>query len=100
MTTLNAYLLSVLPWVWLVVGAYVLSVIVGHFVAGEGMQLMRKVATPCLPRKRKWIDVFLGSTERAIATTLVIGAPSQLSLFIGGWVALKMAVNWQRKAGD
>lgn len=48
----------------------------------------------------RWLDFWLGATERSIATCLVIWAPGALAGFIGGWVALKFAANWQRRAVD
>ncbi len=47
------------------------------------------------------LDFWLGTTERAVAVTLVWLVPSHqlftaLSSFIGGWVALKFAANWKR----
>jgi hypothetical protein len=44
-----------------------------------------------------WITLFGGATERAIALTLVLMAPSYLPSFIGGWVLLKFAIGWQRE---
>ena len=32
-----------------------------------------------------------------MATTLVVLAPSYLAPFVGGWIALKYAANWQKK---
>jgi hypothetical protein len=40
---------------------------------------------------------FFGSTERAVALTLVLMAPAYLPAFIGGWVVLKFAIGWQRQ---
>jgi len=40
---------------------------------------------------------FIGVTERAVALTLVLWAPPYLPTFIGGWVALKFALGWQRE---
>jgi len=95
----NAYLLSVLPWGWLAAVAYLLSLGGGWVIAGAGVYYMRRL----IDQRRdflRWTDVFVGCTERAIATTLVILAPPLLPGFIGGWVALKFAANWQRKVGD
>jgi len=47
----------------------------------------------------RWINLWVGGTERAIATTLVIWAPDILAGFVGGWVLLKVAANWQRRSG-
>jgi hypothetical protein len=46
------------------------------------------------------LDLWLGGAERAIATTLVFYAPKYLVVFIGAWVALKLALGWQRRAGS
>lgn len=45
----------------------------------------------------RWLDVWVGFTERAIATTLFIWAPKQLPLFIGGWIVAKLAAAWSRQ---
>jgi hypothetical protein len=42
-----------------------------------------------------WGTFFLGSTERLITVALVLLAPSYLPSFIGGWVALKVALGWK-----
>jgi hypothetical protein len=42
-----------------------------------------------------WGTLFLGSTERLAAIALVVWAPSYLPSFIGGWVALKVALGWK-----
>ena len=43
------------------------------------------------------LDLFVGSTERAVALTLVLYSPPYLAAFIGGWVVLKFAIGWQRR---
>jgi hypothetical protein len=48
------------------------------------------------PRFIEWLTFFGGVTERAVALTLVLKAPSYLPAFIGGWVLLKFAIGWQR----
>jgi hypothetical protein len=45
----------------------------------------------------KWMDFWLGSTERLTTTALVIWSPKNLPAFIGAWVALKFASNWKRQ---
>ena len=40
------------------------------------------------------LDLWVGITERAVATTMVIWAPKLLPLFIGGWVTAKLAAGW------
>jgi hypothetical protein len=37
----------------------------------------------------------LGSTERLVATALVVWAPAYLAGFIGGWILLKFALGWR-----
>ena len=44
----------------------------------------------------KPLDFWVGATERATATTLVLVAPGYVAAFAGGWIALKLAVKWQR----
>jgi hypothetical protein len=81
------------------VGAYVLSVLGGYVLVGTCMYLMRR--TVGLERPFfEWLDLYVGGTERLVATTLVILAPSYLPAFIGGWVVLKLASNWQRLPGE
>jgi hypothetical protein len=46
-----------------------------------------------------WSVFWLGSTERAIATTLYVFAPAQLPVFIAGWSAAKIAAGWGRLTG-
>jgi hypothetical protein len=47
-----------------------------------------------------WMLLIFGSTERAVALTLVLMAPAYLPAFIGGWVLLKFALGWQRERND
>ncbi|WP_271079488.1 hypothetical protein [Aurantiacibacter sp. MUD61] len=47
----------------------------------------------------RMMTFYVGGVERMITLTLVLWAPAQLPLFIGGWIALKMAANWQRQKG-
>jgi hypothetical protein len=50
------------------------------------------------PRRfSEWVDFWICCTERFVATSLVIVAPSYLPAFIRGWVALKFALNWKRR---
>jgi hypothetical protein len=46
------------------------------------------------------LDWSLGILERAITTTLIIWAPTLAAPFIGGWVALKFAANWEKRDVD
>jgi hypothetical protein len=69
----------------------------GWLVVGTCLYLMRWA---CLGRPSSFIDlsvIFLGATERGVALTLVLFAPSYLAGFIGGWVALKFALGWKRE---
>jgi hypothetical protein len=42
------------------------------------------------------LEFWLGSVERLVATTMFVWSVSYLPAFIGAWVALKLAANWQR----
>ena len=77
---------------WL--GACVLSALLGDWLAENSVRLLREKAK--LKHEKNELVFWLGATERAAATTLVVFAPSYLPAFIGGWVALKFAVGWQR----
>jgi len=48
------------------------------------------------PDKSKALDLWIGCTERAVATTMVIIAPAYVGGFILAWVGAKLAANWQR----
>ncbi len=79
--------------------AYLLSTLVGGVVVGGVVKLMWATTG----RKREWfrpMDIWVGVTERAIATTLFIWAPTQLAFFIGGWVAAKLAAGWGKRTDD
>jgi hypothetical protein len=76
---------------------YLVSVFGGWLVVGGVMYLVRRQIG--YPRPfYKPLDLWLGGVERAIATTLTIFAPNLLAAFVGGWVVLKMATNWQRSS--
>ena len=78
------------------VGVYTLSVAGGWLIAGTGVYWMRR----SIKHRReffRWVDIWVGGAERAVATTLVIFAPAQLPVFVGAWVALKFAANWKRR---
>jgi hypothetical protein len=48
----------------------------------------------------KWLDFWLGTTERAVVWALYAWwEPDRLSWFIGAWVGLKFAANWKRQTG-
>ena len=78
--------------------AYVLSLAGGWLIAGIGVYFMRKSLGKPRPFFR-WIDIWIGFTERAIATSLILFVPgyNYLAAFIGGWMGLKFAANWQRQ---
>lgn len=74
--------------------AYFLSIIGGHIAVVSLINVIRTIARQ--PDKSKALDFCIGGTERAVATTLVIMAPGYVAPFIGAWVALKIAANWER----
>ena len=79
--------------------AYFGSVVVGWILTGLCMVLMRYSLKQ--PQKFTWLkDLYIGGTERLIATTLTIAAPGLLPGFIGAWMAFKIAAHWQREAGE
>lgn len=81
---------------WYAIGVYAVSIVGGWLIVSMILWVMSRSAG--LPRPfSEWIDFWLGGTERAVATTLVIVAPKYLSSFIGAWVALKLAANWNRQ---
>ncbi|MEP7031389.1 MAG: hypothetical protein ABI830_10690 [Pseudolabrys sp.] len=76
--------------------AYFLSIVVGSVIVNQCLYFIRK--TSGVPQSGfKWLDFWIGGTERAIATTLYLLAQQHLPVFIGGWVALKFAANWKRQ---
>ena len=79
--------------------AYLLSILGGWLIAGTFVYFMRKSIGKPRPFFR-WLDVWLGGAERFVATTLILFQPRYLAPFIGGWVALKFAANWQRRQVD
>jgi hypothetical protein len=80
--------------------AYLVACFAGHLVVAALLYGMRRVT---LKRRPELSDLwelsvfFIGVTERAVALTLVLWAPPYLPSFIGGWVALKFALGWQRE---
>jgi hypothetical protein len=77
--------------------AYLVVCVVGHFVVAVLLYGMRRVTLNRRPEFWDWSVFFIGATERAVALTLVLLAPPYLPPFIGGWVALKFALGWQRE---
>ena len=81
------------------VGVYALSIVGGHLIAGSCIYLIRVTVKQPL-ETFTWLVFWVGGTERAVATTLVLFAPHYLPAFIGGWIALKFAANWQRRSEE
>jgi hypothetical protein len=83
-------------------GAYLLTCVGGWLAVACALWGMRRLVLdknrpPFIDR----VGILVGVTERAVALTLVLMAPSYLPSFIGGWVLLKFAIGWQReKHGD
>jgi len=78
-----------------VAALYVLGPPLGFFVVGLCMAFMRR--TSGLKRvSLKWIDFWLGTSERYVAMLLFAYRADQLPWFIGAWVSLKFAANWKR----
>ena len=74
---------------------YTVSVVGGYYAVKLLLFVIRK--TTRQDQKAHPFDFWLGGTERAVVTTLVILAPSYVAAFIGAWIALKIAANWQRR---
>jgi hypothetical protein len=75
---------------------YLVSVFIGHIVIATLMHCMRRLVG--IERDFwRWSDFFIGATERLMATTLVIFAPSYLPAFIGGWVKIGRKLAATRK---
>lgn len=82
-----------------IVGVYLLSIFGGWLICGPALWVMYK----SIGQSRAvfaWISFWVGAAERAVATTLVILAPGVLAPFVGGWIVLKIAANWQRRTGE
>lgn len=88
--------------------AYLVSIVGGFLVTGPLVLLMRKTGGIesgkednfyGISTMYSWSLFWLGSTERGIATTLFIFAPTQLPVFIAGWSAAKIAAGWGRTKG-
>ena len=65
----------------------------------SGIDSTKAGETYKLSKVYNWSIFWLGSTERGIATTLFVYAPAQLSVFIAGWSAAKIAAGWGRTTG-
>jgi hypothetical protein len=81
-----------------IIVAYLISILAGHFIVDAILRLARWHLGH--RDKGKFSDIWIGGTERAIATTLVWFAPGYVAPFIGAWIALKIAANWGRLKGD
>jgi hypothetical protein len=80
----------------IICSAYVLSIGFGWLVAGIGVYLMRRSIG--YPREFfRPLDIYVGGCERIVVTTLVMFAPKYVPVFIGGWIVLKFAANWERR---
>ena len=88
---------------WLAV--YFLSCIGGAILAEAWMNFSSKAVAKHISKhfvpdttgateRLWWLSTLTGVVERAIITTLVLWAPKVLVLFIGGWMALKLAGGW------
>jgi hypothetical protein len=75
--------------------AYIVSVFVGHFVVWGFLRFLRWHTLQDQDREGA-MAMYTGFFERAVATTLVVIAPSSVGPFILAWVAAKIAANWQR----
>jgi len=81
-------------------GAVVLATVGGFIIAGVLLYLVRKSQFGKSVRFResfKVLDLWVGSVERLTAMVIFAHAPAYIAGFIGGWVTLKFAANWQRK---
>lgn len=81
---------------------YGLSVAGGWLITGLAMHVMYSTIGHRQGTRYwlfKWMHLWIGGTERAVATTLLIWAPKLLAGFVAGWVVLKVAANWQRQPG-
>jgi hypothetical protein len=83
--------------IFLYLGVYWISIVGGWLLVEFCVEQMRKAVNPPNWHVFPGLVFWVGGTERAIATTIVIFAPKLLPAFAGGWVALKFAANWQRK---
>jgi hypothetical protein len=81
------------------IAVYVLAMFGGHYLVRLILKLVRW-HTGQKSDKPESLDMWIGCTERAVAITMVIWTPTYVPAFIGAWVALKMAANWQRLKGE
>ena len=85
--------------------AYVFSIIGGFVITGPLVVFMRKTSGVSsgkegndynFAKMYSWSLLLLGGTERGIATTLFMFAPTQLPVFVADWSAAKIAAGWGR----
>jgi len=76
--------------------AFLISIIGGLIVVTAVIKLMR-LTTGHKDPAIEWSVVWVGTTERIVTTALVIWAPKYVASFIGAWMAMKLAANWQRE---
>lgn len=83
-------------WTTLLWALAVLSVggwaLVGALLWGIRLHVTKRRPENCWGR----LDFWIGSIERTIATAMFVWGIAYLPAFIGAWVALKLAANWQR----
>lgn len=85
---------------WVLTAAYSFSLLGGQFLAREWVVLLkRQINKSYDPKSARLalLDWSVGFLERGIVTTLVIWAPSLTGPFVGGWMALKFAANWDKR---
>jgi hypothetical protein len=80
--------------------AAALATIGGYLITGTLLFLARRAIfgkETHWSNSLKMMDLWVGSVERLTAMVIFAHAPKYIAAFIGGWVALKFAANWQRK---
>lgn len=85
------------------IAAYLVSIFVGGLSARYFVDFLHAGIDKNYNWKRHRLlrlDWSLGIVERVITTTLVVAAPKMVPAFVGGWVALKFAANWQQRKGN
>lgn len=85
---------------WAIAVAYPISILGGGLLAKYWVVHLKKCIdkeyNPRVARSPD-LDWSIGVIERGITTTLVIWAPSLAPVFVGGWVTLKFAANWDKR---
>lgn len=84
---------------WGTIGAYLLTTAGGFGLVGGCLTLVQRTIGKTSYNFFEWGTFWTGITERVLATTLVIWAPKMVPVFIGGWIALKIAAGWSREPG-